>query len=158
MFETDGSNALKREYELPEQQNERQQPKRRPSGKKKGLSARNKAAMLAAVAALFILAFTVLIFKAALNTEYKNLSAKKAELNDVTSKVEQLTSELEGAGGIVAVDEKAAELGLQSASSDQIVYISLDDSDKGEILAEDKSGRGIHLFFNKVAAVMEYLY
>ncbi len=156
MFETDGSNALKREYEL-EEQSESLRPKRRPSVKK-GLSAGNKAAMLAAVTALFILAFTVLIFKAALNTEYKSLSEKKDELSNVTSQVEQLTSELEGASGIVAVDEKAAEMGLQSASSDQIVYISLDDADKGKILAEDKSGRGIHLFFNKVAAIMEYLY
>lgn len=157
MFESNGSNALKREYEYELPVEREKKIAKRPKKSRK-LSPRNKASLVAGVAVLFALAFIVLMFKAVLNTEYKNLSTQKAELERLTSEVEQLNSQIEGSGSLVAVEEKAAELGLVSASEGQIVYLSLDNTDKGEILAEDKSNRGIHLFFNKVAVIAEYLY
>lgn len=154
MFESNGSNALKREYEYYEAPKKKVAVKKQP----KKLSAVNKMYMLAGVGILFGLAFIVLLLKAGLNLEYKNLSAKKTELTKLTAEIEHINSEIEGSGSIAAIEEKATEMGLVSASESQVVYLSLDNTDKGEILAEDNSNKGIHLFFNKVALVAEYLY
>lgn len=177
MFENDGSNALKPEIlpipeflpDMNEPQAEtelervaeeaaRRQKKRAPGKKKKQLTSQKKFALMAITVTIFMMALTVLMFKAELNTQYRNLTATKNELSSLSSRVEQLSSEIEGSGSIVAIEEKAAELGLRQADSSQIVYISLDNTDHGEVLAEDKSTGGLSLFFNKVAAIAEYLY
>ncbi|MCH5187448.1 MAG: hypothetical protein J1F63_03525 [Oscillospiraceae bacterium] len=177
MFENDGSNALKPEIlpvpeflpERPEPQVEteleraaeeaaKRQKKRAPGKKKQRLSSQKKFALMTITVTLFMMALTVLMFKAELNTQYRNLTVTKNELGSLASRVEQLSSEIEGSGSIVAIEEKAAELGLRQADSSQIVYISLDNADHGEVLVEDKSTGGLNLFFNKVAAIAEYLY
>ena len=162
MFENDGSNALKQEYafEIPELEPERrpERPQRAKRAKKRHLTAQKKVAIFAVTMALFAMASTVLVFKAELNTQYKNLSEEKAILSSLTAQAEQLSSEIESSGSIVAIDEKATELGLRQASQSQIVYISLGSEDGGQILAEDKSTGGLSLFLNKVAAIAEYLY
>lgn len=163
IYENDGSGALK-QYEYVEievntvPKKAPEQKPRKKSSSKRGLTAQTKGSIVAATVTVFAMAFIVLMFKAALNTEYKTLSIQKTELSNLTSKVEQLSSEIEGGGNVAAVEEKAAELGLHSADKSQVVYIAIDSADGGEILAEDNSNRGIHLFFNKIAAIAEYLY
>lgn len=158
MFENNGTSALKpyEEYELPAQKKKKV---KHGSAKKtkKGLSAQSKASIVAAVVAVFAMAAVILMFKAVLNTEYKALSKQKAELERVSSRVERLSSEIEGSS-VVAIEEKAAEMGLMEADKSQIVYISLNSVDSGEVLAEDSANHGLNLFFNKIAAIAEYLY
>ncbi len=171
LYENSGSNALKEygyaipEWEAPEQKSSARRPKKgaeasqaSKKAQKRALTAQMKFAVCLVTAAVFAMAFTVLMFKATLNTEYKTLSERKAQLSDLTSQVEQLSSEIEGRNVISAVDEKATEMGLHQADKEQIVYITLDSGDSGEVLAEDGSNRGLRLFFNKIAAIAEYLY
>ncbi len=164
MFENDGSNALKpNDYALiiPEQAAEeaaRRRRRRAAKPRQRQLTSQQKSAVVAVTIALFAMALTVLMFKAELNTDYKELSQSKERLETLSSRAEQLSSEIEGGGSLVAVEEKAAELGLQQASESQKVYISLGGEDSGEILAEDSGTGGLSQFFNKVAAIAEYLY
>lgn len=178
MFENDGSNALKQEalplvepFAEPELSPERdveraadraaKRKKQRMAAekaKKRQLTAQRKGAIVMAAVAVFSMALVVLMFKAELNTEYRNLSFKKDELSGLSSRVEQLSSEIEGGGSLVAIEEKAAEMGLYQADDSQLVYISLGLTDSGEVLAEDSGTGGLNLFLNKVAAVAEYLY
>ncbi len=164
MFENDGSNALKpNDYAitLPEQTAQEAARRRRRQAAKprqRQMSSQQKSAVVAVTIALFAMALTVLMFKAELNTNYKELSQSKDKLAVLSSRVEQLSSEIEGGGSLVAVEEKAAELGLSQAEQSQIVYITLGGKDSGEILAEDGGTRGLSQFFNKVAAIAEYLY
>ncbi len=159
MYENDGNNALKQyEYiEVPAESTPRHKKEETPASRRR-VTAQKKALLMVCTLAVFAMAAIFLMFRAVLNTEYRTLSQKKDELSSVESKVEQLSSEIEGSGGVMAIDEKAAEMGLHEAYGSQIVYISLDSTDKGEVLAEDNSNSGIRLFFNKVAAIAEYLY
>ncbi len=157
MYENDGSNALKQEYEyqVPEKE-----PKRisAPVRRKRGLTGRQKAAIFMCTIAVSLLALCVLTMMASLNADYRILSQKKSELKKLEAQVEQLSSKTEGAAVAAATEEQAAEMGLYRAGKDQTVYITLDNDDGGRILAEDNSNSGIKAFFNKVAVIAEYFY
>ena len=164
MYEVQGSNALQEAY-VPEELVEEsvvQTPKKKPSARrvprKRGLTGQKKAAIMGVVLALSVMAFIVQVLMANLNTNYRILSQKKKELSGLEAQVEQLASETEGAAVVTVTEEQAAELGLYKADKDRVVYISLDDTDSGQVLAEDDSNVGLHAFFNKVAAIMEYFY
>ena len=158
-YEVNGSSALQEEY-IEEQA--KPQPKKEPvvtrRTRKRGLTGEKKAAIFMSTLAASALAAVVLTLMASLNTGYRTLDQKKQELSALEAKVEQLASETEGAAVITATEERAAELGLYKINRDQIVYISLESTDRGEILAEDNSNVGINAFFNKVAAIAEYFY
>lgn len=164
LYEVQGSNALQEAYvqeaqeeeailEVPKQQEE---PHRRP--RKRGLTGQKKAAIMGVIFALSAMALVIQMLMANLNTNYRILSEKKRELNNVEAQVEQLYSETEGASVVAVTEEEAAELGLYKVNRDQVVYISLDDEDSGRVLAEDNSNVGIRAFLNKVAAIAEYFY
>ena len=168
-YEVNGSSALQEEYieiqvegQVEEQVKEAPQPEKKPvvrrRPRKRGLSGEKKAAIFMSTLAASALAAVVLTLMASLNTGYRTLDQKKQELSSLEAKVEQLASETEGAAVISATEEQAAEMGLYKISRDQIVYISLENTDSGEILAEDNSNVGISAFFNKVAAIAEYFY
>ncbi len=158
MYENQGSNALKDEvlYEIPQPRTAVQQPKIKK--RKRGLTGRQKAAIFMCTISVAALALLFQTLMANLNSNYRILSQKKQELSQLEAQVEQLSSETEGAAVIAATEEQAAELGLYKAGKDQIVYITLDNSDGGKILAEDNSNSGIRAFFNKVAVIAEYFY
>lgn len=160
-YEVNGSSALQEEY-IEEQVTEAPKPKKKPvvrrRSHKRGLTGEKKAAIFVSTLAASALAAVVLTLMANLNTGYRTLDQKKQELSDLEAQVEQLASETEGAAAIAATEEQAAEMGLYKMSRDQIVYITLDSTDSGEILAEDNSNVGINAFFNKVAAIAEYFY
>lgn len=165
MYEVNGSNALKNEYITDGSaalKEEPRRPARRPAAKtahrKRGLTGERKAFIFMTVLIVSAMAAMFLTLTAMLNTGYRNLSQKKDQLSALEAKVEQLTSETEGAAVVTATEEQAAEMGLYKASRDQVVYISLDGEDGGEVLAEDDSNEGLNAFFNKVAAIAEYFY
>ena len=165
MHDTDGSNALKEEYIVdgsaalqPEVAVPAKKPAVRRRPRKRGLTGERKALIVLCTLTLALLSGIVLTLMANLNTGYRTLSQKKNELSALEAKVEQLASETEGAAVVAASEEKAAEMGLYKVTRDQVIYISLDGDDSGEILAEDNSNVGIRAFFNKVAAIAEYFY
>ena len=165
-YEVNGSSALQEEVieEIVEEQHieEVSEPQKKPvtrrRPRKRGLTGEKKAAIFMSTLAASALAAVVLTLMANLNTGYRTLNQKKQELNALEARVEQLASETEGAAVVTATEEQAAEMGLYKINRDQIVYISLDNTDSGEILAEDNSNVGINAFFNKVAAIAEYFY
>ena len=157
-YEVNGSNALQEEIIEEYVPQPKKKPAVRRSPRKRGLTGEKKAAIFMSTLAVAAVAALVLTLMAILNTGYRTLDQKKQELSALEAKVEQLYSETEGAAVITATEDQAAELGLYKISRDQIVYISLDNTDSGEILAEDNSNVGINAFFNKVAAIAEYFY
>lgn len=163
-YEVQGSNALQEkilqeelveEYAVPQPE---EQPVVRRRPRQRGLTGQKKAAILARVIAISVMAMVIQVLMANLNTNYRILSQKKQELSSLEAQVEQLASETEGAAVIAATEEQAAEMGLYKVNRDQIVYITLDGTDSGQVLAEDNSNVGVKAFFNKVAAIAEYFY
>ena len=161
MFEVRGSSALQQEVvvEVPQggQEHRSRRPVRRKASKR-GLTGQRKAVIMLCIFAVSAMAAVVLVLMANLNTNYRILGQQKREPSSLEAQVEQLASETEGAAVVAATEEQAAELGLYKAGKDQVVYISLDDTDSGRVLAEDDSNVGIHAFFNKVKAIAEYFY
>lgn len=155
-FPVNGSSALKEAYAEPERPARKPQTRRHP--RRRGLTGQGKAAIFVATVALAVMASFVLTLMASLNTGYRTLGQKKDELTALEVQVDQLAAETEGASMVTASEEKAAEMGLYKVNRDQVVYISLDDEDSGEILAEDDSNVGMNAFFNKIAAIAEYFY
>ena len=164
-YEVQGSNALQEEIILQEEATpefvipepeETPVVRRRP--RSRGLTGQRKAAIFGIIIAVSAMAMIIQVLMANLNTNYRILSQKKQELSNLEAQVEQLASETEGAAIIAATEEQAAELGLYKVNRDQVVYISLDDTDSGHVLAEDNSNVGVNAFFNKVAAIAEYFY
>ena len=156
-YEVNGSSALQEEY-VQEVPRPKKKPVARRKPRKRGLTGEKKAAIFMSTLAMAALAAVVLTLMASLNTGYRTLDKKKQELSALEARVDQLYSETEGAAVITATEEQAAEMGLYKVNRDQVVYISLDNTDSGEILAEDNSNVGINAFFNKVAAIAEYFY
>ena len=163
-YEVQGSNALQEEilqeevtpeFVIPEPEEPVVVRRKRRA---RGLTGQKKAAIFGMIIAVSAMAMIIQVLMANLNTNYRILSQKKQELSSLEARVEQLASEAEGAAVIAATEEQAAELGLYKVNRDQVVYISLDDTDSGQVLAEDNSNVGINAFFNKVAAIAEYFY
>jgi hypothetical protein len=155
---TDGSSALKTEYyEYPS------------VGKKaeEGVKGRNKASgvnvrllkkrVVALVLLAFTMAFVVTLRYALIAKEFGKLSETKDQLELISAKVVETQMKAEGNLDPKKVEQEAQRLGFSHPAKDQIKYISLGNTDNGEVLKTEKPS-GLSAFINRASVILEYLH
>lgn len=155
---TDGSNALKSEYYTYTS------PKKSPVAKRKESSAparRNvrllKKRVVLAVALTFMMAFVVTMRYAAITKEYSELTAAKQQLELLNAKVVEKQMKAEGNLDPKKIQQEAQRLGLSQPAKSQIKYISLGNTDSGEVLKTEEPN-GLSAFINRASVILEYLH
>ena len=159
---TDGSNALKTEYysRAASQKKATGKAKKTTAGVKK--ASRKKVLLIKkrVVAAMFLafaMSFIVLFRYAAITAEYSKLSNTKEELELISAKVVEKQVKAEGNLDPKRIDQEAERLGLRPPTKNQRAYISLGNTDNGEVLkVEERSS--FSAFINRVSVILEYLY
>ncbi|MBE7033514.1 MAG: hypothetical protein E7406_04725 [Ruminococcaceae bacterium] len=159
---TEGSSALKTEYytlDAPKKRTSAKTKKARVSSakasRKKVLKIKKR--IVAAILLAFAMAFTVLYRYAAITAEYNKLSRTKERVELMTAKVVEKQVKAEGNMDPKRVEQEAIRLGLRQPSKNQIAYISLGNTDGGEVLkVEEKSS--FSAFINRASVILEYLY
>lgn len=155
----EGSNALKTEYftyEAPERERsaEKKTAPRKASAKKiRAMKKRVVALMLLA----FAMTFTVLLRYATITAEYNKLTQTREELDLVNAMVVEKQVQAEGNQDPKKIEQAAARLGLKPPAQEQIKYISLGNTDNGEVLKTEEVST-FSAFINRVSVILEYLY
>lgn len=153
---TDGSNALKTEYytyAAPKKQ----------AAEKKGKKAKTlntrllKKRFVCAVVLMFAMAFTVLFRYAAITKEFSELSAAKEQLELINAKVVEKQMIAGGNLDPKKIEQEAERLGLHQPAKSQIKYISLGNTDGGEVL-KTETPNAFNAFINQVSVILEYLH
>lgn len=162
---TNGSSALKSEYYTYDE------PKKnsniiKKDAVKKGAHAKRRNAkkvralkkrFVAAVSLTFMMAFIVLFRYAAIAKEYSDLSKARSELELINAKVVETRMEAEGNLDMKKIEQEAERLGLKPPMKNQIKYISLGNTDNGEVLKTEETN-ALSAFINRVSVILEYLY
>ena len=154
---THGSNALKSEYYTSDARIERvgTGKKRRKVSENKNLRIKKRVVALMFVA--FLMSFTVLLRYAAITEEYNKLTTAREELELISAKVVETKVRAEGDMDPKRIEHEAERLGLRPPLKNQVEYISLGNTDNGEVLkAEEPSA--FAAFINRVSVILEYLY
>lgn len=127
---------------------------------KKKLALRNKLRkqkIVATVSLISSMAFLLLFRYATIAKEFSTLTETKNELAGISAQVVEKQMEAEGNVDPKRIEQEAERLGLSQPTKDQIKYISLGNSDNGEVLkTENKSV--VSAFINRLAGILEYLY
>lgn len=157
---TDGSNALKTEYFTYEAPGKSFAVKK--MGKAKATQAHKKARALkkrvvCVIALAFVMAFVVLLRYAAITKEFSELSKAKDQLELINAKVVEKQMEAEGNLDPKKIEQEAEKLGLCQPANSQIKYISLGNTDCGEVLKTEKPN-GLSAFINRISVILEYLH
>lgn len=153
---THGSNALKSEYYTADAPKKRVQAKgtsRKSSKSTLLLKKRIVVSMLIA----FLMAFTVLLRYAAITEEYNKLSSAREELELISAKVVETKVHAEGDMDPKRIEKEAERLGLRPPMKSQVKYISLGNTDNGEVLKTEEPS-AFMAFINRVSVILEYLY
>ncbi len=159
---TEGSSALKTEYytlDAPKKRTSTKAKKTRETSAKASRKRvlRMKKRIVGTMLLAFAMSFIVLFRYAAITAEYNKLSHTKEELELMTAKVVEKQVKAEGNMDPKRVAQEAERLGLQQPAKSQIAYISLGNTDNGEVLkAEEKSS--FSAFINRASVILEYLY
>ncbi len=154
---THGSNALKSEYYVADA------PKKRVQEKKMDKKASSKKVLLlkkrvvASILLAFMMAFTVLFRYAAITEEYDKLTTARSELDLISAKVVETKVHAEGNMDPKRIEKEAERLGLKPPSKNQVKYISLGNTDNGEVLKTEEPST-FAAFINRVSVILEYLY
>ena len=154
---THGSNALKTEYYTADA------PKTRVQEKKSGQKASAKKVVLikkrvvASILLAFLMAFTVLFRYAAITEEYDKLTTAREELELISAKVVETKVHAEGNMDPKRIEKEAERLGLRPPMKNQVKYISLGNTDNGEVLKSEEPST-FAAFINRVSVILEYLY
>lgn len=163
---TNGSSALKTEYYTYEE------PKKNAASPVKRAAAKNetikktynkkkikemKKRVVAAAMLVFTMAFIVLFRYGAIAKEYSELSAARAELELIGAKVVETRMEAEGNLDMKKIEQEAQRLGLRPPMKNQIKYISLGNTDNGEVLKTEETN-ALSAFINRMSVILEYLY
>lgn len=158
---TDGSNALKTEYytlDAPKKHRGENIPK---TGSKNTVSRRRarmiKKRIVGSILVAFAMAFIVLFRYAAITEEYNTLTKARAELELINAKVVEKQVKAEGNMDPKRIEQEAARLGLKPPAKNQIKYISLGNTDNGEVLKQEETGT-FTAFINRASVILEYLY
>ncbi len=154
---THGSNALKSEYYTANAPVESVLAEKRA---RKAALKRTKAMKKRAVAAIvlaFLMAFTVLLRYAAITEEYSKLTDARAKLELVSAKVVETKVQAEGDMDPKRIEREAERLGLRPPLKEQVQYISLGNSDNGEVLKVEEPS-AFAAFINRISVILEYLY
>ena len=153
---THGSNALKSEYYVADAPKKRVQEKvgKKASSKKVLLL---KKRVVASILLAFLMAFTVLFRYAAITEEYDKLTTARSELDLISAKVVETKVHAEGNMDPKRIEKEAERLGLKPPAKNQVKYISLGNTDNGEVLKTEQPST-FAAFINRVSVILEYLY
>lgn len=158
---TDGSNALKTEYytlDVPKKHGGENKSKNLSKNTMSLKRARMiKKRIVSSILVAFMMAFIVLFRYAAITEEYNTLTKARAELDLINAKVVEKQVKAEGNMDPKRVEQEAARLGLKPPAKNQIKYISLGNTDNGEVLKHEETGT-FTAFINRVSVILEYLY
>jgi len=155
---THGSNALKSEYYVADAPKKRVQEKK--ATEKKASSRKVlllKKRIVASMLLMFLMAFTVLFRYAAITEEYDKLTTARSELDLISAKVVETKVHAEGDMDPKRIEKEAERLGLKPPSKNQVKYISLGNTDNGEVLKTEEPST-FAAFINRVSVILEYLY
>ena len=156
---TEGTSALKTEYTdtVSQEKSVQQKTAPRTEVKQRRNTRMIKKRVICAIAFVFIMAFTVLFRYAVIAKEFGELTKAREELELINAKVVEKQMVAEGNLDPKKIDQEAQRLGLQQPVQSQIKYVSLGNTDNGEVLkAEEPSALGA--FINRVSVILEYLY
>lgn len=151
---TDGSNALKSEYYSYAAPKKRTVRKTVPVQKSTRLL---KKRVVLAVTLMFVMAFVVTMRYAAITKEFSELTAAKKQLELINAQVVEKQMKAEGNLDPKKVQQEAQRLGLSQPAKSQIKYISLGNTDCGEVLKTDEPN-GLSAFINRASVILEYLH
>lgn len=157
----DGSNALKTEYftyDAPHVQGKRKTATKKASAKASANKVRAmKKRVVAAMLLAFAMTFLVLFRYATITAEYSKLSRTKEELELINAMVVEKQVQASGNLDPKKIEQEAARLGLKPPAQNQIKYISLGNTDNGEVLKTEEIS-AFSAFINRVSVILEYLY
>ncbi len=158
---TKGSNALKREYytyDTPRTENEIKENKEKSTAIRKHKSTLLlKKRIVAAVGLVAMMAFVILTRYAAIAKEFSELSKTRSELALINAQVVETRVKAEGNIDPKKIELEAQRLNLHQPAKSQIKYISLGNTDNGEVLKAEKTN-GFSAFINRISVILEYLY
>ena len=155
----EGTSALKTEYydTVPEERNVHKKSNPRVTVKKTRNTRLLKKRVICAIALVFVMAFTVLFRYAMIAEEFGQLTKAREELELINAKVVEKQMVAEGNLDPKKIDQEAARLGLQQPAQSQMKYISLGNTDNGEVLKAEETN-ALSAFINRVSVILEYLY
>lgn len=154
---THGSNALKSEYytaDAPETSVEVKKSIDKALARK---ALRMKKRAVTAIFLAFLMAFTVLLRYAAITEEYNKLTDAREELELISSKVVETKVHAEGNMDPKTIEREAERLGLRPPIKEQVQYVSLGNTDNGEVLKVEEPS-AFTAFINRISVILEYLY
>ncbi len=157
---TEGSNALKREYytyDTPRISKKSEEKARQSVKRHQSSRILLKKRIIASVALVSGMAFIILFRCAAIASEFDKLSEARSELALINAQVVETCVKAEGNVDPKKVELEAQRLNLQQPAKSQIKYISLGNTDNGEVLKAEKTN-GFSAFINRVSVILEYLY
>ncbi|MBQ6938134.1 MAG: hypothetical protein IJN36_06425 [Clostridia bacterium] len=158
---TKGSSALKTEYYTYDETKQRKTASVKAVPSKKAYSRKKvkqiKKRIVAAAMMMFTMAFVVLFRYGAIAKEYSELSSARAELELINAKVVETRMKAEGNLDMKKIEQEAERLGLRPPMKNQIKYISLGNTDNGEVLKTEETNV-LSAFINRMSVILEYLY
>lgn len=154
---THGSNALTSEYYTAYAPEERVKAKKVSNKAPVRKAVRMKKRAVAAIFLAFLMAFTVLLRYATITEEYNNLSNAREELELISSKVVETKVHAEGNMDPKTIEREAERLGLRPPLKEQVQYVSLGNTDNGEVLKVEEPS-AFTAFINRISVILEYLY
>lgn len=116
-----------------------------------------KKRIAASVGALAVMAFAVLSRHAAVAQEFGTLTEARSELETVNAQIIETQVKAEGNVDPKKIEAEAQRLGLRQPMKNQIKYISLGNTDNGEVLKTEKTS-SFNAFINRISVILEYLY
>lgn len=116
-----------------------------------------KKRIVAAVALVFAMSFVVLFRYAAIAKEFSELTKARSELEKINASVMETQIKADGSTDPKKIEQEAQRLGMQQPAKDQIKYISLGNTDNGEVLKTEKTNT-LSAFINHMMVILEYLY
>ncbi len=156
-----GSSALKTEYYTYDETNKGKTASVKTAPVKKAYSRKKakeiKKRIVAAAMLIFTMAFVVLFRYGAIAKEYSELSSARAELELINAKVVETRMKAEGNLDMKKIEQEAQRLGLRPPMKNQIKYISLGNTDNGEVLKTEETNV-LSAFINRMSVILEYLY
>ena len=156
-----GTAALKKEYytydNRPSERVRRvsEQQRRTYIAKKKSILIKKRIVALLCLSAS--MAFILLFRYAAITKEFSELTKKKEELSLSDAQVIEMQMIAKSNLDPKRIVQEAERLVLQQPVKHQIKYISLGNTDNGEVLKAEKTNT-FSAFINRVSVILDYLY
>lgn len=158
---SNGTGALKKEYYTFDNRPSEKVRQKNPSAKRTYSAKRERVLLKKRIVALLCLiasmAFILLFRYAAISKEFSELTKKKEELSFIDAQVVEMKMIAESNIEPKRIVQEAERLGLHQPAKRQIKYISLGNTDNGEVLKAEKVNT-FSAFINRVSVILDYLY